>query len=59
MYHREGPFWLESQKERAHYKGLRCWWENNIKIDLTEIGLGGMDWINLAQDETSGGLLRT
>jgi hypothetical protein len=23
---------------------------DNIKIDLTEIGLGGMDWIDLAQD---------
>jgi hypothetical protein len=25
-------------------------WENNIKIDLTEIGWGDMDWIHLAQD---------
>jgi hypothetical protein len=25
-------------------------WEENIKIDLTEIGCGGMDWIDLAQD---------
>jgi hypothetical protein len=25
-------------------------WENNIKIDLREVGWGGMDWINLAQD---------
>jgi hypothetical protein len=24
-------------------------WENNIKMDLKEIGRGGMDWINLAQ----------
>jgi hypothetical protein len=23
---------------------------DNIKMDLTEIGWGGMDWINLAQD---------
>jgi hypothetical protein len=22
-----------------------CWWEYNIKMDLREIGLGGMDWI--------------
>jgi hypothetical protein len=28
----------------------RCWWEDNIKIYLTEIGWGGMDWIDLAQD---------
>jgi hypothetical protein len=25
-------------------------WENNIKMDLAEIGWGGMDWIDLAQD---------
>jgi hypothetical protein len=25
-------------------------WVNNIKMDLREIGLDGMDWIDLAQD---------
>ena len=25
-------------------------WEDNIKMDLQEVGLGGMDWIDLAQD---------
>ena len=25
-------------------------WEDNIKIDLQEVGFGGMDWIELAQD---------
>jgi hypothetical protein len=25
-------------------------WEDNIKINLREIGWGGMDWIHLAQD---------
>jgi hypothetical protein len=25
-------------------------WEDNITIDLREIGLGGMDWIDLAQN---------
>jgi hypothetical protein len=25
-------------------------WEDNIKIDLRAVGLGGMDWINLAED---------
>ena len=25
-------------------------WENNIKIDLQEVGWGAMDWIELAQD---------
>ena len=25
-------------------------WEDNIKMDLQELGCGGMDWIDLAQD---------
>jgi hypothetical protein len=25
-------------------------WENNSRIDIKEIGWGGMDWIDLAQD---------
>jgi len=25
-------------------------WEDNIKLDLPEVGCGGMDWIELAQD---------
>jgi len=25
-------------------------WEDNIKVDLQEVGYGGMDWIDLAQD---------
>ena len=25
-------------------------WEDNIKIDLQEVGFGGLDWIELAQD---------
>jgi hypothetical protein len=35
----------------------RCMREDNIKIDLREIGWGGVDWIDLAQDRTSGRLL--
>jgi hypothetical protein len=25
-------------------------WEDTIKMDLREVGWGGMDWINLAHD---------
>jgi hypothetical protein len=25
-------------------------WEDEIRMDLREIGLGGVDWIRLAQD---------
>ena len=25
-------------------------WEDNIKMDLQEVGCGGMDWMELAQE---------
>jgi hypothetical protein len=28
----------------------RRWWVNNIKMDLLEMGSGGVDWIGLAED---------
>jgi len=28
----------------------RSRWEDNIKMDLQEMGCGGMNWIELAQD---------
>jgi hypothetical protein len=28
----------------------RLRWEDNIKTDLQEVGCGGMDWIELAQN---------
>jgi hypothetical protein len=28
----------------------RCRWENDMKMDLQEVGCEGMDWIDLAQD---------
>jgi hypothetical protein len=28
----------------------RCRWEDNMKMDLQEVGCGSMDWIELAQD---------
>ena len=34
-------------------------WEDNMKMDLQEVGCGGMDWIDVAQDRDNwgGGLL--
>jgi len=34
---------------RPHGKPRRRW-EDNIKINLQEVGCGGMEWIELAQD---------
>jgi hypothetical protein len=37
-------------------EGKRLWgnprrrWEDNIKVDIQEVGCGGKDWIELAQD---------
>jgi hypothetical protein len=28
-------------------------WKDNIKMDLQEVGCGGIDWIELAQDRDS------
>jgi hypothetical protein len=28
----------------------RCRWEDNIRMDLREIGIDGVNWIQLAQD---------
>jgi len=35
----------------------RLRWEDNIKMDLQEVGCEGMDWIDLAQNRDSEGLL--
>jgi hypothetical protein len=32
-------------------------WEDNVIMDLREIGWGGMDWIDLAQDRDQWGAL--
>jgi hypothetical protein len=37
----EGKIQLRRPKSR---------WEDNIKMDLQEVGCGGMDWIALAED---------
>jgi hypothetical protein len=35
---------------RRPFERPRRRWEDNIKMDLQEVGWGGMDWIDMAQD---------
>jgi hypothetical protein len=32
-----------------------CRWEDNIRMDLQEVGCGGKDWNGLARDIETGG----
>jgi hypothetical protein len=42
-------FWWKYQKEKPLERPRRRW-EDGIKMDLREIGWGGVAWIHLAQD---------
>jgi hypothetical protein len=48
-------FWWGNLKGMKLLGKLRRRWEDNIKIDLQEMGCGGMDWIKLAQDRDMAG----
>ena len=37
-------------EEKKPLGRLRRRWEDNIKMDLQEVGCGGVDWIELDQD---------
>jgi hypothetical protein len=41
---------VENPEGKRPLGKLRRKWVDNIKMDLREIGWGGMDWIELAQD---------
>jgi hypothetical protein len=42
-------FWLQPERKRSLERRRRRW-ENNIRIDLREMGWEVVDWIHLAQD---------
>jgi hypothetical protein len=42
--------WVGRHEGRSPLGRPRRGWENNVKIDLQEVGWGGMDWIDMAQD---------
>jgi hypothetical protein len=41
---------VEKPKGKRPLGRCRRVWEDNIRMDLREIGWSGMDWIDLAQD---------
>jgi len=41
---------MYGEQERCTQGIPRGRWEDNIKMDLQEVGCGGMDWIDLSQD---------
>ena len=44
-------FLVKKPKGKRTLGRPRCRWEDNIKMNLQELGFGGMDWIELAQDK--------
>jgi hypothetical protein len=41
---------LGKPERKSRFGRPRRRWEDNIKMDLKEVGCEGMDWIELAQD---------
>jgi len=41
---------MEERRGKGPLGRYKHRWEDNIKTDLQEVGCGGMDWIELAQD---------
>jgi len=46
-------FWWENLRERNHLENPGVRWEDNIKMDLQEVGCWGMDYIDPTQDRDS------
>jgi hypothetical protein len=42
--------WVGKPERKRPLGRSRRRWEDNIRMDLREIGWGGMDWIDLSQD---------
>jgi len=46
----EGRVWVVKPERKRPPVRPRRRWEDNIKMDLQNVGCGGMDWFGLAQD---------
>jgi len=42
--------WVGRPEGKRPLWGPRRRWEENVKMNFQEVGCGGMDWIELAQD---------
>ena len=42
--------WVGKPEGKGPLGRPRRRWGNNINMDFQEVGCGGMDWINMAQD---------
>jgi hypothetical protein len=42
---------VDKSQEKRPLRRTRGRWEDNIKMDLQEVGCGCIDWIELAQDK--------
>ena len=42
--------WVGKPEGKRPLGRPRHGWEDNIKVDLQEVGCGSMDWVELAQD---------
>jgi ribosome biogenesis protein Nip4 len=53
MRERRGVYrvWVEKLEGKSPLKRPRRRWEDNIKMDLQEVGCGSTDWIELVQDK--------
>jgi hypothetical protein len=43
--------WLENLKGKNLLKRPMCRWEDNIRMDIREIGCVAVGWMHLAQDK--------
>jgi hypothetical protein len=50
-------FWCGNLRKKRPLGRPRCRGEDNIKVDLYEVGCGGMDWIELVEDRDRWGAI--
>ena len=43
-------FWWGNVRERNHFQDPGIDGRDNVKMDLQEVGYGGVDWIELVED---------